>query len=99
MKTIELLVDSAHGQYIPQIFAKMILNEEIRIKDDHWKESILEHCREIFIDNEFYWDEMNDLLSKLTILDKDGNEYYVDFGDSGDLWAIPIGHSIEEFYE
>jgi len=98
MKTmqIELLIDSRNGVYIPQILGKMILNNELRLKDNCFKENVINHAKELIIDNEFYWDEMNDLLGKLTILDADGNEYYVDYGDSGDLFAVPIGMNIYE---
>jgi hypothetical protein len=82
-----LLVDSRNGQYIPQIFAKMILNGEIRIPENCWKDNVLSLCEEIDIDNEFYWDCMNDLMGILTILDSDGEEYYITY-EMGDLWAI-----------
>lgn len=98
MKTIEitLLIDSRHGVYIPQILGKMILDGELKIKDNCFKEQIINNCAELIIDNEFYWDEMYDLLGNLTILDADGNEYYVEYGDSGDLFAVPMGMNIYE---
>ena len=93
---VELLIDSRNGVYIPQILGQMILNGELRLKDNSFKDNVINHCKELIIDNEFYWDEMNDLLGKLTILDADGNEYYVEYGDSNDLFAVPIGMNIYE---
>ena len=97
MKTIQLLIDSRNGVYIPQILAKMITNGELTLKEDSFTEDVIRLANEIDIDSEWYWDDMNDLLGKLTILDKDDNEYYCEYGDCGDLFAIPSGTSIYDY--
>ena len=81
----ELLVDSHHGQYVPQVFAEIakrdMFGETISAED--W--SILEAGPE----HEFYWDAWTSVLDQAET--KDGVSLWQD----GDLWAVDwslIGH-------
>lgn len=84
-----LLVNSAHGIYIPQLFAKECRKYIIDI-DNHQEDidTLLEGP-----DHEHYWDAWADVTDNVKLKDSDGNTFTLYQGD-GDLWAIP-----EEEYE
>ena len=74
----ELLVDSRHGQYVPQVFAETVRRELFgeTISAEDW--AILEAGPE----HESYWDCWHDVLSSAET--DDGVSLWQD----GDLWAV-----------
>jgi len=81
METWNLLVDSHHGVYVPQIFAQMVQADQIEADD---KSILLEGP-----ENEDYWETWEDVLNYCELTDQDGNKFTLhhDF----DLWAVPVG--------
>lgn len=74
---LELLVDSHHGQYVPQVFAETIKRELFpSITDEDW--AILEAGP----DHESHWDVWDDIT--MTAETSDGVSLWQD----GDLWAV-----------
>lgn len=74
---LELLVDSRHGQYVPQVFAETIKRELFpSITDEDW--AILETGP----DHESYWDAWYDIT--MSAETSDGVSLWQD----GDLWAV-----------
>lgn len=74
----ELLVDSHHGQYVPQVFAE-IANRDLfgeTISAEDW--AILEAGP----DHEHYWDCWDDVLNSAETEDS------VSLWQDGDLWAV-----------
>ena len=90
---IVTLVDSHHGQYIPQIFAQTVNKSLCKgVPDTDW--DILE--RGLSLDNEFYWDTMIDAETNCEIHDSNGKVWTLYY--NGDLFAV-TGNVPEEFYE
>lgn len=89
-----LLIDGHHGVYVPKILAEYIIEGSVKVKN---KEHITYELGDLGNpENEFYWDSMNDIMGKVILLDIDGNEYYLEYGDGGDLWAVPEGMNLYE---
>jgi len=91
-KEPELLVNDAHGQYIPQIFCQQykpyITNFE-KVKDDF--EIVLKG-----VDEEFYWDAWDDLLNNMEVTNDKGEKVTIGYlPESCDLWAIPEGYDYD----
>jgi hypothetical protein len=77
-----LLINSAHGQYIPQIFSEMIA--------DHLKNQIRESTLDDLSnnENEHYWDAWAEILDQ-TFKTITGQKIYIDQTEHGDVWIIP----------
>ena len=88
---MEFLVDSHHGQYIPQIFAKVYgLPENF----DNWeeiKEDIYFLSEDESNEKEDYWSVWDEILTNAKL--KSGLELY----QNEDLWAVPEGFNWDEF--
>lgn len=85
-----LLVDSHHGQYIPQVFAETVKRDLCKgISQEQW--DILESGPE----NELYWDVMTEIENTCEIV-SEGDTYTLYY--NGDLWAIS-GDVPEDFYD
>jgi hypothetical protein len=75
---LELLVDSHHGQYVPQVFAETIKRELFpSITAEDW--AILEAGP----DHESYWDAWSDI--EMSAETSDGVSLW---SSEGDLWAV-----------
>lgn len=87
MQAIEILLDSAHGIYIPQLFIETLKPEYL--------ESITEEQKEDLADpyNEYYWDTWNDILINFE-LELDGNIY--ELYQDGDLFLYCYDLMTEE---
>ena len=77
----ELFINSAHGIYIPQIFAQQI--------DEHYKKQI---DAQVLADlsspeNEFYWDAWNYIEGKLFKTPTGQKIFFLQ--PDGDLWVVP----------
>jgi len=87
--TIEILLDSHHGRYIPQLFIESysdmlqgMSDEDIQTLHDP--------------DNEWYWDAWDMLLNTCTIVDKNGREWCLHH--DGDLFAYHSLTAAEELH-
>ena len=78
---MELLCDSHHGQYIPEIMAR-------RLHDAGWFGVELEKVIELEAgpeENEWYWDTWNDILNSAQFTDENGVVWFLH--QDGDLFA------------
>lgn len=78
---MELLCDSHHGQFIPQIMAR-------RLHNSGWFGVEIEKVVELEAgpyDNEWYWDTWNDILNSAVYTDENGQKWYLHH--DGDLFA------------
>lgn len=78
---MELLCDSHHGQYIPQIMAR-------RLFDAGWSGLDLDDVVELEAgpyESDWYWDTWNDVLNVAHFTDENGTVWYL-YHD-GDLFA------------
>lgn len=88
---IDMLCDSHHGIYIPNIMAQ-------RLVDHGWEgisKDSLADCND-GPDNEFYWDSWTDILDNASYTDEHGNQWMLD--QDGDLFAIRLDIP-EEYFE
>lgn len=79
---MELLCDSHHGQYIPQIMARLLFDAG-RTGFDLEKVAELEAGP---YEIEWYWDTWNDVLNSAQFTDEKGVVWYL-YHD-GDLFAV-----------
>lgn len=90
-----LLIDSHHGVYVPKIFAKMVLENQVKVKNiDDVKKDIIDLMN---IDNYWYWDIWADVLDNCILIGINQMEYTL-LQNDGDLWCIPMGYDIEDFF-
>jgi hypothetical protein len=77
MSGLKLLVNDAHGIYIPQIF----------VQDFEWNGLKPEDISICFSgpDNEYYWEAWNSILTNATFADSEGNIWRL--WQDGDVWA------------
>ena len=85
----ELLVDSRHGQFIPQMFAKIYGIPENFSNWDEIKEDVLFLQKDESNEDENYWDIWDTLLDTAKMIPE--CELY----QHEDLWAMPIGFDYE----
>ena len=90
-----LLLDGNRGIYIPKIFAEEIINGVYRVKNREDLTVLLNDLDSP--NNEYYWESWEDLLNNCILLDSKGNEFTLYQND--DLWAIPEGYDMENFFE
>jgi hypothetical protein len=90
-KEMELLVDSHHGQYIPQIFANSFGLPENFLNWDEIKEDIDFLKQEDSNEHEDYWEVWDEILNNAKL--KSGFELY----HNEDLWAVPCGFNWDDF--
>ena len=72
----ELLIGSAYGVYIPQMFALMFKAQLTKQEADDLSDP----------ENDYYWEAWDDILNKKFIIQ--GKKYTL--YEDGDLWAIPV---------
>lgn len=82
---MELLVNSANGQYIPQIFAKSFGIPENFTNWDEIKEDVAFLAEDNSNENEDYWEVWDTILNNAEL--KSGFSLY----HNEDLWAVPEG--------
>lgn len=79
-----LLIDSHHGQFIPQIYRETCLKSLLNYKD---LINDLQTLKDP--EDEFYWEAWNNILSSAKHMTRyNGKEYFL--YQDGDLWAIPV---------
>jgi hypothetical protein len=81
-----LWLSDAHGQYIPQLFAKSFSDRDKHVEgvsDDDWLtlEEGPTHLE--------YWDAWLDVTDNAVVTDANGEKYTV-YHD-GDCWLVPLG--------
>lgn len=87
--TAVLLLSDARGIYIPRDFTSAVAySQTSNITPDDW--AILA----IGPDHKEYWEAWCTILDNARVTDTSGNEFYL--WQDGDLWAIPIGVSLDE---
>lgn len=90
MKNIELLCDSHHGVYLPSVWCSNTENIW-GIKQEDW-DYLLDASN---LEDEYYWDVWNDVLSYASYIDDNGVAWTL-YQDE-DLWAIAYDElSIDE---
>lgn len=85
---IEILCDSHHGQYIPKIMIK-------RLIDNGWQgitDENVDDCR--YPDQEWYWEAWNDVVNNANFADENGNVWGL--YHNGDLFAVCYDLMTEE---
>ena len=85
---MELLCDSHHGVYIPQIMVG-------RLVSAGWQ-GIPDWCAEILSagpDHDDYWEAWAHVQDHATFTDADGSVWYL--WQDGDLWAVPANEWLE----
>lgn len=92
----ELLVTSANGVYIPSIFCNDYSIPENFKNYNFLKEDLEYVANEENIYKEDYLDRWCNIENNAVLI-ADGTECYLCFYE--DLWAIPCGHDIEEYFE
>lgn len=81
LQSIELLLSSNHGQFIPSIFVSGFDLSKFNISlSDYDKEALQD------IDHEWYWEAWQTVENNAYYIDKNGNEYTLLL--NGDLWLI-----------
>lgn len=77
------IVDSHHGVYVPQIFAR---NFSIKDPDDVDSENL----KRLYNgpEDEYYWEAWESILD-LCLITIEGKDYYLH--QDGDLFAVPVG--------
>jgi len=90
--TIELICDSHNGNYCPKLVMEQIRDKRLTCKNYSDIEKYFEDLTTP--DNEFYWDAWCDLVDNAILLDKNGNEYYIEHDE--DVWAVPVNTSFED---
>jgi hypothetical protein len=78
-----LLIDSHHGQFIPQIYRETCLKSLV-----NYKELINDLQTLKNNEDEWYWEAWYNVLDNAKHATKDGKEYFL--YQDGDLWAIPV---------
>ena len=86
MDTMRLLVDSHHGIYVPQVFAKTYIGWNLTLED----ERILQEGP----DNPVYWEAWDAVLDYAEF--ETGGHIWTLDENAGDLWAIREDHVWEE---
>jgi len=81
----EILVNSAHGIFIPQTFIEWF-EPYIVWPDDKDIQQILDDLKSP--ENEFYWDSWDWILGNCKITDDDGKMFFL--FQYEDVWAIPV---------
>ena len=79
---MELLCDSHHGVYIPQIMAR-------RLYDAGWSGITLDDVIQLEIDpyeGEWYWETWESILNNAQFIDENGETWYLHH--DCDLWAV-----------
>ena len=89
-----LLSDSHLGIYMMQSFCEDLLNGCYHSYKGAKKEDIEYVADKGNMDKEDYFDYVNDIEQSLILIDKDGNEYTLQFNE--DLWALPEGYEMEQ---
>jgi hypothetical protein len=79
--TRELLLDSHHGIYIPQLFSEMTISEDVVSEE---QKNILKEGP----DNEYYWDVWTEVLDNAEIVHD--NKVWRLEQEEGDLWAVEV---------
>ena len=87
---LELLVDSHHGQYIPQVFAKVFGLPENFTNWDGIKEDIYFLSQDGSNEHENYWETWEYVMDNAKL--KSGFELW----QNEDLWAVPEGFNWDE---
>ena len=81
LNSVELLLSSNHGQFIPSIFANDFDLSKFNINLSDYDKTALQD-----IEHEWYWDAWNTLENSAYLLDNNGNKYTLLL--SGDLWLV-----------
>lgn len=89
-----LLSDSHLGIYMMQSFCEDLLNGCYHSFKGCPLDDIKYVADKSNMENEDYFDYVNDVEQSLILTDKDGNEYTVQFNE--DLWAVPEGYEMEQ---
>lgn len=93
MSGMSLLITDAHGVYIPRMFAQFYEASDWGFTEDSkdW-ETVVNGP-----DTEWYWESWDELLSRASYKDKNGNVWSLH--QDGDLWAVCVDLMTDEEYE
>jgi len=93
MKAIELLIDSARGNFIPQHFAESCV-DWVGSRSATWSITAEDHRRLGMgpgldeKESEDYWDTWADVLDSSKFVTPEGRVYTLHQGESGDVFAV-----------
>lgn len=76
---IEILCDSHHGQYIPQIMINRLIDHGWEGIEKGYINDLQDPC------NEWYWEAWHDVENNATFTDENGNVWHLHH--NGDLFA------------
>ncbi len=100
---VVLLVNDAHGQYVPKVFVESFYgevgNETHQLKDSDGKRigSIEEHksilealedCRDA--ENEFYWESWEKICNEVCVTKTTDTDTLYSLHQNGSLYAMPV---------
>jgi hypothetical protein len=77
-----LFINSAHGQYIPQIFSEMIADNLRKQIDEETLKDLSSP------ENEYYYEAWENVLFK-TFKTSSGQKVHFEQTEHGDVWVIP----------
>lgn len=81
-----LILDAARGIYLPHAFTQQFALADV----DGIEEEVYEILEE-GPSNPDYWECWEETLQNATVCDDDNNEYRLELGEDGDVFAIPTG--------
>lgn len=81
LQSIELLLSSNRGQFIPSIFANDFDLSQFNIDLSEYDKEALQD-----IEHEWYWEAWNTIENNAYLLDDSGNKYTLLL--NGDLWLV-----------
>jgi len=92
-KKPELLVDSHHGVYIPQVFCQSY--QQYITNFDEIKEDF--NICLLSPESEHYFDAWDNLINRVKLTNDKGEKFTIGYlYDESDLWAIPEGYDFSE---
>ena len=86
-----LVLDGAHGIYIPQLWCSDITEEECPTLHIQWSDV---QCCQSGPDEEWYWEAWQSILDTCHMTDGAGTTWRLH--QDGDLWEVPDGFEWEE---
>lgn len=81
LQSIELLLSSNHGQFIPKLFASNFDLSKFNINLSDYDKIALQD-----VEHEWYWDAWQTIENNAYYIDEKGNEYTLLL--NGDLWLV-----------
>ena len=86
-----LVLNDAHGVYIPQLWCSDVTEEQCSTLHIQWSDV---RCCQSGPDEEWYWESWQSILDTCHMTDDSGTTWRLH--QDGDLWEVPDGFEWEE---